>query len=80
MLPSQQPGSPEMDRIRQEAVQDEQTVLLESMVQTLQARAQALNVEVRLRDQRILELERELAEARTDAGPAHEPGEGPASA
>lgn len=48
--------------LRQEAAQDEHRAFLESALQAAQARCQALNLEVRLRDQRILELERELAE------------------
>ena len=44
------------------AAADESEALSGAMIEWLQGRTQALNLEVRLRDRRIAELERELAE------------------
>lgn len=65
-MSEQQQQNPQ-EAMKAAAVADEQN----ATIQALQARAVALNVEVRIRDARIVELEAELA---AHAGSTPEPG------
>lgn len=72
--PPQDAQDPRVEAWAREAMAQEAEAAMAATVEHLQRRVVALNVEVRHRDARIAELERELAQTGADLPDSGEPG------